>query len=376
MIVFFSKKKFEIKFNIFIWILLLFYFYILIRSSISNYPLLSLEASLFYLRFIFLAMALSFVLSSFNFFKKYFFYSFFIFYSFVIISFFYYLIFSFFFSNEFYSENLQYSGVLKDEKILGGIIVRFIPIFTYLIYVNNFFTKKNEIFLSIFYFIILIIILFTGERSALFMYIIFIIAFIICFRKINIFKISLITLTVGSLLISFLTNNKLKERIIDETYNTVFGKVELSEKYQKDFYYLSFQHEIYYKNAFNIFKSNIFFGVGPKLYQIYCKDEKFKTHHDDALNCSTHPHNYYFQIMAETGLVGLFFIVILYLFCFYKFLNLIILSGNSPQIMFYVGLLIILFPFLPSGNIFGSNISVFIYLFIGFIINEYFKKNE
>lgn len=69
-------------------------------------------------------------------------------------------------------------------------------------------------------------------------------------------------------------------------------------------------------------------------------------------------------------------ILIFYLFCLYKAACLFIYNRNSPEIMLYTGLLICLFPFLPSGNIFGSNLSVFIYLFIGLIMNDKNKTYE
>ena len=54
-----------------------------------------------------------------------------------------------------------------------------------------------------------------------------------------------------------------------------------------------------------MFKENKIFGQGPNAYRYLCSDQRFKLNY---WSCSTHPHNYYFQLLAETGLVGFIFI--------------------------------------------------------------------
>ena len=67
---------------------------------------------------------------------------------------------------------------------------------------------------------------------------------------------------------------------------------------------------------------NYIFGLGPKSFRYKCKEKEYQVEltkeFDERkrleLNCITHPHNYIFQLFAETGLIGLFFILFFYYF--------------------------------------------------------------
>jgi O-antigen ligase len=69
--------------------------------------------------------------------------------------------------------------------------------------------------------------------------------------------------------------------------------------------------------AIHVFKAHPFFGIGPGNFRYLCGD--FVTPEFNLL-CHNHPHNFYLQILAEVGLVGLsfgvLFIASLVLFCY------------------------------------------------------------
>ena len=64
-----------------------------------------------------------------------------------------------------------------------------------------------------------------------------------------------------------------------------------------------------------MFLDNKIFGQGPKSYRYLCKDDRFKI---NKWSCSTHPHNYYAQLLAETGLIGFLIIFMIFLFALYR----------------------------------------------------------
>ena len=60
-----------------------------------------------------------------------------------------------------------------------------------------------------------------------------------------------------------------------------------------------------------MFYDNKIFGVGTKMYRILCKDKRY---YINEFSCTTHPHNFYFQLLAENGIIGfLVFYVYLYI---------------------------------------------------------------
>jgi len=106
---------------------------------------------------------------------------------------------------------------------------------------------------------------------------------------------------------------------------------------------------------------------------------------EHANGCNTHPHNIHLQILAETGLIGYFFLLsfIIYLIAqFFKVaINIIFkkeLKNKRKNLSFLfilLGLIQALFPIIPSGNIFNNWISVVFFFQLAFLFNYlYYNK--
>ena len=83
--------------------------------------------------------------------------------------------------------------------------------------------------------------------------------------------------------------------------------------------------------------------------------EKYNFSDKNIENCSTHPHNIFFQLLAETGLVGIVYYIIfniLLLIEVFKFF----FKKNYNQISFFFLLPVIYYlnPIFPSGNFFNN----------------------
>ena len=138
--------------------------------------------------------------------------------------------------------------------------------------------------------------------------------------------------------------------------------------------------------AIDTWKQNKIFGNGIKSFRIDChrlqgeeynlqqKFVKFKKNR----TCSNHPHNYYFEILTETGIVGFFIILIIaLLFLIFILKNFRLFKGNTMENFILLGAVISLileaFPIKSSGSIFTTNDTTYIIL-ISSIILSYKKK--
>ena len=81
------------------------------------------------------------------------------------------------------------------------------------------------------------------------------------------------------------------------------------------------------------------------------------------------------KILSELGLAGILFYLFSIFFLVYKAINSYVVKNenlkNSSFCICSISLLILIFPFLPSGNFFNNWISIVNYYYIGFYIYFY-----
>ena len=93
-------------------------------------------------------------------------------------------------------------------------------------------------------------------------------------------------------------------------YNVGEESKKLKEKYE--LIPISSGHGVVFLTAIDIWNDNIFWGNGIKSLRTKCKD---KLHLPNRI-CTSHPHNYYLEILSDTGIFGMliFLLSILLLF--------------------------------------------------------------
>ena len=101
-----------------------------------------------------------------------------------------------------------------------------------------------------------------------------------------------------------------------------------------------------------MFIDNPIFGQGPRQFRSLCSDQRFNY---DKYSCSTHPHNTYVQLLAETGIIGFLFFFSIFLVFFFKlikkfFLNFFFNDNYDEKSYLYFGIIIWLWPLAPSFN--------------------------
>ena len=270
--------------------------------------------------------------------------------------------------------NFRITSFFGKDEILGSYSVRLLPLTFFLIIFifDKSIIKKRILFISLFI-ISSVIILISGERTSLallFLLMLFLFMSSFSLRKLLIFPI-IVSLIIFIVVIS--KSDKIKNRMIYTTIN----QLGLSEKSER-LVLFSKTYEGHYFIALNMFKEKPIFGHGAKMFRFYCsKEENFVA--DNA--CTTHPHNFYAQILAETGLVGFLFLITVFFYILFLFLkNLYFQFRYKKQFISDLGLCLLssyfitFFPILPSGNFFNNWLSIIIYYPLGFLI--YTIKNN
>lgn len=273
--------------------------------------------------------------------------------------------------------NIRLTLLISDEQKLGSYLVRLFGIFVALFVIKKNKSKKDNYFFYAIAFFISVIILLSGERTSLFFLIMF---FVLSFFLLNIkFKKKLFFLMIISsfFFLIFTLNKNLSNRIIFDKNNQF--------NFSKDKIILfTPQHTTHYLTAFNMFMDKPYIGHGPKMFRKSCSDKNYEVVYDEVYKgCSLHPHNTYFQLLAETGLFStiiftLGFLHIIYnlskhffIFVFYRkrFMN-------DYKIILSLTALIIFWPFSPAGNFFNNWVLILNSIPLGFYINEFFKVRK
>ena len=109
-----------------------------------------------------------------------------------------------------------------------------------------------------------------------------------------------------------------------------------------------------YLQAIEMYKENLIFGIGLNNYKEMCLTEKYNNLLDN-IDCVTHPHNFYFEILAETGSVGLFIFLSFLFIVFKKIINTYKKNTSNNNIIISISLFFMFFwPIKTTGSIFSS----------------------
>lgn len=368
---------------------LLFYFFLLFSSALSLHPWISLKFSLPYIRFILLAFLIAYLLKN-N--KLIFLLFFFITCLVAILILFFDSIFQFYSGKNIFGFASPVQGrigsIFGDELILGSYALKISPMFFIsILYLNISDTLKKKIFF-IAYCVIFFIIAISGDRAPLLLFFIYsLLLFFLLkpYRKL----FFILGILLVSFFIMFLTLNKFSyNRVILQTINEIgLGEKDYAQKAlrinkdnnlklyvsnKKNFF--SAIHENYFITGINIFKDHPIIGAGPKAYSQLSKLPQYALDHFSYVG---HPHNFYIQLLAETGIIGFIsvFLFLMYLITRYRTIqNLYKKNCNRFDILIagipVSGLLFHLWPLTTTGSFFTNYNCILIYMCLGFFLGE------
>lgn len=276
----------------------------------------------------------------------------------------------------------RFSGFFGKEFIAGSFLSTYGLFFTFLSY---YLIKKNKlknfIFFILFIFLIFGIVI-SGERNAI-LSVILIFLFNFVFNKSLRKLLSLIFIFLVIIIsISFLKFEHTKYRYLDWPTNYIMSKKgNIIQKL------LTTSWGSHYLISYDIISNNLIFGKGYKSFRSECAKEKYNFENLnekynlnlESSGCTTHPHNLYLEILAESGIFGfIIFFLILYFLIYKKYRKRSKNTFNNTIVIFSLSIIFsFLFPLRPTGSfsatVYGTNLWFFIGFYLFLVKNHKYK---
>ena len=371
----FKNRTFNYFSNKPLIIFFIFCFYcILISIFVAEDVMLSFESSLFFFRIGVFACFIWYLIDKNKNILNYFYYALILCFSVLVID---------GYIQSFTGENLfgfkknqvRVSSLFGDELIMGSYLTRLFPLLFALFLVKK--KMKFEIyFVGLLFILVEILIYLSGERTAFFYLNLSTIFIIILIKEFQKFRLIVFILSIICITILSFNSDKLSDRMFKDPIRGM-GLVATTETKEK--FIFSQAHDSLIRTAFNIFKEKPLIGHGPKMFRVICKDKKFQVGHKP---CDMHPHNFYVQLLAETGIIGFLFLSITLIYVLYtglrQFISIILKRKrylSDYQVCLLAGILITVWPFSPNGNFFNNWLMIVYSLPVGFYLQSIYSKN-
>ena len=257
---------------------------------------------------------------------------------------------------------------------MGSCLSRLFPLLFALFLIKK--KQKYEIyFIGALFILVDVLIFMSGERSAFFFLNLSTVFIIILIKEYQKFRLVTFIIAIICVFILSLYSTNLSQRMFKGPAEDM-GLVKSS----KEAVIFSKAHDSLIRTAYNMFKDQPLLGHGPKMFRIICKDEKYAT----GINpCMTHPHNFYIQLLAETGIIGFLFLLSALVYVVYTALRQfksIILKETRPlsdyQVCLLAGILITVWPLTTNGNFFNNWLMIAYSLPVGFYLQSIYSKKK
>jgi O-antigen ligase len=270
--------------------------------------------------------------------------------------------------------DIRISSFFGDELIMGSYLSRLFPLLIALFIAKG--KKKLEIYFMLLFFILVSGLIFiSGERTSFAFLILSTLFVLLLTNNFLKFRLCFFFGSVILILMFSLISSAHKYRV----FEAPFINSGLKENEDKKFI-LTAYHDSLFRTAFNMFKDKPLVGHGPKMFRVMCKDEKFAV---GISPCMTHPHNFYVQLLAETGIIGFSFLFSAFayvMYCAYRQLKSMVLRQKryltDYQVCLLAGILITVWPLTTNGNFFHNWLMIVYSLPVGFYLHSIYGKNK
>jgi O-antigen ligase len=271
-------------------------------------------------------------------------------------------------------------GPFGDELIAGGFIQRF-SIFSFFVlpifYIENI-RKYYKILIPIFFLIFFTGIILSGNRMPLILFL-FSISLIFIFqkqvRKYFFFFIALFFLTFF-IATNFSTNIKTNFLdFSDKIYRIT--KIIIEKDFDNKYTPLHLRE---FSTFYETWRLNKYIGGGIKNFRYYCHLRQ-NINKSSKFICNMHPHNYYLEVLTETGIFGFITLVsiiflTLYISFYKKYFSQSSLKDNILIIPFIFLFITEIFPIKSTGSFFTTGNTTYLIIIMGILIGLVRKDNS
>jgi hypothetical protein len=353
----------------------IFYLLMLIWLSLIINSYIALDLGISALRnftfFKYILMILAFI-SFFDLKKKIIFYTWFLTIFIVIID----IYFEFFIGHNLFGvrshdPNRVASFLGKELKIAHFIIGFGFLSLSFLIEFNKKNLDKYKPIYNLFLLIIIIGIFITGERANFIRGLLFTLILMYFINKNHLNKFIFTFLLALIIFFSVLNferiENKFYSQIIKNVYDNGFSK-----------YFKESQYGAHFDTAKKIFEKYPFFGVGNKNFRVECQNEDYynPSYKLSHARCSTHPHQIYYELLSEHGILGTFVIISIIFYLIFKNSIIYFKKKNLIHLSSLLFTAITFLPLIPSGSFFSSFGATIFWINFAIMCNIYEKLQK
>lgn len=271
------------------------------------------------------------------------------------------------------------SGPFGDELIAGGFIQRF-SVFSFFLFPIFYYEKSqkySKYLIPILFFIFSLGIILSGNRMPLILFIFTIFLIFIFNKKIRGYLLSFIIIFSLIFFLAFKFNNKVRDNFLSfqlQIFNIIISLNEKNINQSNTPQYLK-----EFSTFYETWKMHKYFGGGIKNFRYYCH-ERPNIDRKSKFICNMHPHNYYLEILTETGVIGFIiilsiFITILYLSFYKKYFTNTILKNNNLIVPFIFLFIAEIFPIKSTGSFFTTGNTTYLIILMAIIVGLVRREN-